>query len=47
MTTMTFNALNANGSPEGIVMARMLDFAGRAFIAAVPFAAIAWMFLAH
>jgi hypothetical protein len=47
MTTMTCNALNTAGRPEGTVLARLLDVAGRASIAAVPFAAIAWMFVAH
>jgi hypothetical protein len=59
MTTITFNALNTTGRgfnrpatghhawDEGTVLARVLDVAGRAFIAAVPFAAIGWMFVAH
>ena len=54
MSTTTFNALNTTGRnaqsdawTEGAVFARALDVMGRASIAAVPFAAIAWMFVAH
>jgi hypothetical protein len=47
MSTITFNTLNTAGRSEDTVFARALDVVGRASIAAVPFAAIAWMFVAH
>jgi hypothetical protein len=45
MTTMTFNDVTT--AHQGSVTERMLNVVSRVVVAAVPFAAIAWMFVAR